>query len=163
MRSALERLWLMKALVPSALYATTFPVTSPATLKVSLPWPPSRTVITLGSVLRTQKLSFPPRPSTSTFSTFVYWTLRPAPMTPSFVITKLSLASVPMTTTVSKPGPPSMPTGALMLYSMWSSPLPPLTSVSEVATELVLTMMNARTTKVSLPSSPKSFSDALLL
>ena len=36
-------------------------------------------------------------------------------MTPSFVITKLSFASVPMTMTVSKPLPPSIATGALML------------------------------------------------
>ena len=56
-------------------------------------------------------------------------TLRPAPKTPSSVITKSSLNSVPITITVSKPSPPSMLTGALTAYWIRSAPPPPLRSV----------------------------------
>ena len=61
----------MTPLVPSALRATTGVVTSPLTLKVLEPDPPSRTVTASGSVLSTSKVSLPPSPSTSIFSMFV--------------------------------------------------------------------------------------------
>ena len=55
----------MNPLVPLALSAITGVVTSPPTLNVSLPAPPSSTVMTFGSVLSTSNVSLPPRPSTS--------------------------------------------------------------------------------------------------
>ena len=61
---------------------------------------------------------------------FTKFTLRPAPKTPFEVRTKSSLNSVPITTTVSKPSPPSMFTGALTAYWIKSAPAPPLRSVS---------------------------------
>ena len=80
----------------------------------------------------------------------------PAPKMPSSVTMKTSLRSVPMATTVSKPRPPLMLTGALMLYSNLSSSPPPLAMMSFSA-------MKARITKVSLPDSPSMRSTALLL
>ena len=98
--SPLDTAWLMNPLVPLALSAMTGVVTSPPTLNVSLPDPPSSTVTTPGSVLRTSKVSLPPRPSTSILAMLVYDTFRPAPMIPSLVITNVSLPWVPMTTSV---------------------------------------------------------------
>ena len=84
-------------------------------------------------------------------------------MIPSLVITNVSLASVPMINNVLKPEPPSIATGALMLYSIWLLPLPVVMSVCEVADWPVEMMRNARTMNVLLPPSPNSFSVALLL
>src|SRR3989304_1171244 len=55
---------------------------------------------------------------------------RPAPNTPWSVITKSSPNSVPTTTRVSRPSPPSMRTGALTVCEMKSAPWPPLMVVN---------------------------------
>ena len=80
----------------------------------------------------------------------------------SEVMTKSSPNSVPTATTVSNPAPPSIPTGALTLYSMWSSPAPPAMSVCWLAVSLEPASAKARMTKSSLPSSPKSLRTAWL-
>ncbi|GJD85847.1 hypothetical protein HPGCJGGD_3741 [Methylobacterium haplocladii] len=51
--SVLAMVWLMTAELPLASRATTSPLTSPATLKVSLPRPPMRVVTTPAGVDRT--------------------------------------------------------------------------------------------------------------
>ena len=160
--SALARLWLMMPLPPSIDSATILLLTSPPTSKVSEPAPPISVVTSFGLVLSTKKWSSPSRPSTSSRSTPTNSTFSPAPCTPSLVMTKLSFSSVPMTTTVSTPAPPSIFTGALMLYCTVSSPSPPLTSVWSPAMPPPAST-KARTMKVSLPSSPNSLSTALLL
>ena len=91
------------------------------------------------------------------------WIVRPPPVTPSLVMTNVSACSVPRATTVSTPPPPSMLTGALMLYSKWSLPAPPLSSVLPVVAAPLPASRKARTTNRSLPFSPKSLSAALLL
>ena len=132
-------------------------VTSPATLNVSLPRPPITVVTIPWRVLRMKKESLPSRPSTSmASSTPSMRMLSPAPKMPSSVMTKASSISVPSATTVSKPEPPLMLTGALTLYSKRSSASPPLARISFSATK-------ARITKVSLPASPSRRITALLL
>src|SRR3989442_1430533 len=119
----------MRALRPSRSRLMMVWVTSPATLNVSLPRPPTIVVTNPCRVPWMKKSSSPSRPSTSTASTPVNRTLSPAPNTPSSVMTKLSFSSVPSTTTLSKPGPPSTSTGALMLYWIVSSPSPAMAAV----------------------------------
>ena len=95
----------------------------------SVPRPPKISVVKSAPVLRTKKRSLPSAPSTSSDSMLTKLTLRPAPKTPSSVMTKSSPNSVPITMTVSKPSPPSMLTGALTAYWMRSAPAPPVMSV----------------------------------
>ena len=71
--------WLTAPLVPSMPLATTAPATSPATLTMSLPSPPTTRVATPGAVESTSTMSSPSRPSTSSTSTFAYLTESPAP------------------------------------------------------------------------------------
>ena len=84
---------------------------------VSSPVPPSMTVSNDALVLRTQISSGPPAPSTSTRSTFVNVTIRPAPAMYLSVTMKRSPIGVPITTTVSMPGPPLISTGPFWTYS----------------------------------------------
>ncbi len=81
-------------------------------------------------------------------------TLRPAPKTPLGVMTKSSPNSVPITTTVSKPSPPSMLTGAFTAYLMRSAPAPPLRSVSARWSSCEPARAKAWTMKLSFPASP---------
>ena len=158
----LETEWLIVPLEPSTETVVIGPMMSPATSIVSLPAPPISVVTMCGFVLSTKKWSSPAMPSTTRRSTAVKSTLSPAPSTPSRVMTKLSGPSEPMMLTVSEPPPPSIFTGALIAYSKWSSPAPPLSSDAPAAAWPVAMTRNERTVKLSLPSSPKSLSSPLL-
>ena len=96
----------------------------------SEPMPPSISVVNVGPVLWTKNRSSPAPPSTVSDSMLTKLMCSPAPKTPSSVITKSSLNSVPITMIVSKPSPPSMFTGALTTYWLRSAPPPPLRLVS---------------------------------
>jgi hypothetical protein len=157
-----ETWWLMTPERPSTSSAKMRSVTSPATLKLSEPRPPMTLTTVPARVDCTKKLSSPSRPSTSSRSSLAERpTFRPAPNTPSRVITKASAPSVPSTTTVSKPAPPSILTGALMLYCTTSSPPPPRISVVWVEEEPLPDLSRkARITNSSLPASPESLREA---
>ena len=121
-------------------------------------------VTACSGVERMKKVSSPSSPSISSDSSAPEMvTLRPAPKTPSSVITNSSPNSEPSATTVSKPAPPSMSTGALMLYSIWSSPAPAAIWARICAVVWPsASLTKARTTKVSLPASPSIRSTAWL-
>ena len=141
---------------------TPFCGVGPWTLIRSVPRPPVIVVLKLIPVLRMKKRSSPAPPSTSSDSMFTKLTFRPAPNTPSFVTTKSSPNSVPMTMTVSKPSPPSMLTGALTAYWIRSAPAPPLRSVNARKSSCEPASAKAWTRNVSSPSSPFRSSTARL-
>ena len=83
----------------------------------SSPVPPSTIVSMVGLVLRIQMRSGPPAPLTSIRSMPVKPVMRPAPAMYVSVTTNESPIGVPITTSVSVPGPPLICTGAFCTYS----------------------------------------------
>ena len=84
----------------------------------------------------------------------VYVMYRPAPKMPLSVTTKSSPNSVPRTTSVSRPSPPSIRTGASTVYEMKSAPAPPLMFTNGAFGSFGFTLTKARTVNVSLSSWP---------
>ena len=64
--------------------------------------------------------------------------------------------------TVSKPSPPSMPTGAFTAYRIVSAPPSPFMSVRARSLSVEPFSAKARTVKMSSPSPPLRFSTAML-